>query len=86
MPIIATFLGLVIRLYHDDHDPPHVHVQYGEFQAVVQISNSRILAGRLPPRVKRLLGEWMKANREAINNSWEIARRHGTPPRVRPLE
>jgi len=57
MPILSTFFGIIVRVYHDDHEPPHVHVQYGEFEAIVEISTGRVLAGRLPPRVRRILAE-----------------------------
>ena len=86
MPVISTFLGIIVRVYHDDHEPPHVHVQYGEFEAIVEISTGRVLAGRLPPRVKRALIEWLRARRSAVTKAWQFARRHRTPPRVRPLE
>ena len=28
MPIISTFFGIVIRMFYDEHNPPHVHVEY----------------------------------------------------------
>ena len=33
MPEISRFLGIVITMYFDDHDPPHFHVRYGEHRA-----------------------------------------------------
>lgn len=86
MPIIATFLGIIVRVYHDDHNPPHVHVQYGEYEAIVEISSGRLLCGRLPVRVKRLLTEWLRVRREDIMKAWQLARQNRVPPRVRPLE
>jgi hypothetical protein len=29
MPEISRFFGIVIRMYFDDHDPPHFHARYG---------------------------------------------------------
>jgi hypothetical protein len=26
MPIISSFFGIYVRMYFDDHPPPHVHV------------------------------------------------------------
>ncbi len=37
MPEISRFLGMVIRMYWDEHPPPHVHVEYGGETAVVRI-------------------------------------------------
>lgn len=28
MPTIAMFYGIAIRMYFDDHNPPHLHAQY----------------------------------------------------------
>jgi hypothetical protein len=30
MPVISMFFGLIIRMYYKDHNPPHIHVEYGE--------------------------------------------------------
>jgi hypothetical protein len=28
MPYISRFFGIVIAMYHDDHQPPHFHARY----------------------------------------------------------
>jgi hypothetical protein len=33
MPTISEFFGIVIRMYWDDHPPPHFHALYGEHEA-----------------------------------------------------
>ncbi|GAB4407628.1 MAG: hypothetical protein Kow00123_20580 [Anaerolineales bacterium] len=38
MPEISRFFGIVIKMYFDDHLPPHFHAEYGEYKAVVDIS------------------------------------------------
>jgi hypothetical protein len=30
MPEISCFLGMVIQMYFNEHNPPHFHVQYNE--------------------------------------------------------
>ncbi len=37
MPEICTFYGLVILMNFKDHAPPHFHVWYGEYKALVTI-------------------------------------------------
>ena len=27
MPIISKFFGIVIRLFYDEHNPPHLHAE-----------------------------------------------------------
>lgn len=31
MPEICRFLGIVISMYFDEHNPPHFHVRYKDF-------------------------------------------------------
>lgn len=33
MPTIAYFLGIAVRMYFNDHAPPHYHVRYQGFRA-----------------------------------------------------
>ena len=37
MPELSRFYGIVIKMYFDDHDPSHFHVESAEDEAVVSI-------------------------------------------------
>jgi hypothetical protein len=37
MPESSRFLGVVIKMYFEDHPPPHFHAEYGEHEALVDI-------------------------------------------------
>lgn len=86
MPEICRFYGIVIRMRFVDHPPPHFHVQYGDHQAVIEIGNSSLLAGDLPPRALGLVTEWAALHREELVQCWERARRLEPPGRIAPLE
>lgn len=45
MPTISTFFGILIRMYFNDHAPPHFHAVYGEHEAVIAIETLLILEG-----------------------------------------
>lgn len=32
MPVISKFLGIVITMYWNEHNPPHFHAKYGEYK------------------------------------------------------
>jgi hypothetical protein len=57
LPTIAYFLGITVRMYFNDHDPPHFHVWYQGFRARVLIANGEIIDGRLPIAVARVVKE-----------------------------
>ncbi len=37
MPEIFRFFGMVVLMYWDEHNPPHFHVRYGEFRAIINM-------------------------------------------------
>jgi hypothetical protein len=39
MPEITRFLGIVILMYFDEHNPPHFHIVYNEFRATMDIQH-----------------------------------------------
>ncbi|MBV5333267.1 DUF4160 domain-containing protein [bacterium] len=43
MPTISAFYGILIRMFFNDHAPPHFHVQYAEFKATVDIHQQELL-------------------------------------------
>ena len=46
MPEICRFYGLVMTMYWNDHQPPHFHVRYGEWQAEIDNPDTGIIAGQ----------------------------------------
>ena len=57
MPEISRFLGMLIRMYYDDHSPPHFHVRYNDQEAVIGILDLALLKGGLPPKAMGLVIE-----------------------------
>jgi hypothetical protein len=49
MPEICRFFGVIIRMSYDEHNPPHIHVEYQGNKAVSDFSGS-VLRGDLKSR------------------------------------
>lgn len=47
-------------MYHDDHNPPHFHVEYQGHEALIAIETGEILSGKLPNKAVKLVREWAK--------------------------
>jgi hypothetical protein len=71
LPTIAYFLGIAVRMFFNDHDPPHFHARYQGFRARVLIADGDVIDGRLPPKVARLVKEWTILRHEAMVRSWK---------------
>ncbi len=86
MPTISEFFGIVIRMYYDDHNPPHFHAYYGEYEALISIDTLELLEGRLPRRVKALVIEWAFDHRKELVEDWRLAELHESLKKIAPLE
>ena len=58
MPEISRFLGIVVKMFFDEHNLPHFHAIYGNHSAAISIDSLKILEGNLPPRILGLVAEW----------------------------
>jgi hypothetical protein len=85
MPEICRFLGIVITMYFNDHDPPHVHARYGESRATFAIDALKLLDGELPPRVVGLVAEWAAMHRFELRRNWTLLATEGKFRRIEPL-
>jgi hypothetical protein len=42
MPQISYFLGVIIRMFYRDHNPPHFHAHYVNHQALIDIQKNEL--------------------------------------------
>ncbi len=86
MPEISRFYGIIIRMYFDDHFPPHFHAFYAEYEAVIGIENLLVLKGELPPRAHGLTIEWAQKYQNELRTAWKKASNFEHPGKITPLE
>lgn len=84
MPTISMFLGIIIRMYWDDHMPPHFHAQYAGQDASYDFEGNRI-AGEMAAKQDKLIAAWAVIHEEELNADWELAKDHEQLFRIDPL-
>lgn len=82
MPTISWFNGISIRMFFNDHPPPHFHAHYGRHQAQIAISDGRFLEGRLPTPQRRLVQLWAMRYNSQLMAAWTAVRSDQTPERI----
>lgn len=82
MPEISRFLGIIVSMYFDDHNPPHFHVRYNEFRAVMDIRSLNVVHGTLPARVRGPVEEWAELHQAELLAMWESKDFHAITPLV----
>ena len=73
MPVISYFFGIYIRMYHDDHNPPHIHVEYQGHEALMSIKDGEVIVGKLPNKARKIVQEWMQTHQHELLADWQRA-------------
>jgi hypothetical protein len=86
MPEISRFFGIVIKMFFDDHRPPHFHAEYAGNAALVDIRTLSAFSGHLPPRAMGLVIEWATLHQQELLADWERAQAQQELQKIAPLE
>ena len=80
MPEVTRFYGIIIKIFFGDHPPPHFHVVYGEYNALVSIESLEIIEGDLPNRAEKMVLEWGKLYQKELLQMWNTQEFIKLPP------
>ncbi|NQT11200.1 MAG: DUF4160 domain-containing protein [Planctomycetes bacterium] len=86
MPEVSRFFGISIRMYFDDHNPPHFHAIYNDTEAEVGFNPIALLRGKLPRRALGMVMEWTAVHQQELLDNWELLRSDQTPRKIDPLD
>jgi hypothetical protein len=70
------FYGIIVLMYYFDnrkHHQPHIHVQYGEEEAVVSIPDGEVIEGQLRTPKLKLVHAWVELHRDELMADWQLA-------------
>jgi hypothetical protein len=62
--------NMTIRVYANDHLPPHFHAVSPDHEALIEIATLTILRGSLSAQGRKAVMTWAEANRNAITAEW----------------
>ena len=70
MPTLQRFGAVSLRMYADDHRPPHFHIVGPDFQVLVRISDLTVIAGEARAAQIAAAMRWAGTHREALALKW----------------
>lgn len=86
MPEVSRFFGIIIRMYYDDHPPPHFHALYSGDEAQIGIHPIMVLQGKLPRRALSLVIEWAALHQQELLDNWYRLENNRPTEKIEPLE
>ena len=86
MPVIATFFGIVVRMYYREHGIAHFHAEYQGEQATFTFDGD-LLAGRLHSgTARRLIRDWATAHGAELEANWNRTKAGEPLEKIPPLD
>ena len=73
MPELSRFYGIIIFMNYRDHNPPHFHARYQDFEITVDIKTGKV-TGTMTRKALKLVFEWMDLYKEELMHNWDLAR------------
>jgi Domain of unknown function (DUF4160) len=70
MPVLGRFGSVSVRMYADDHHPPHFHITAPDFQVLVRISDLSVIAGEARPSEIAEALAWAQDHQEMLALKW----------------
>ena len=85
MPVLSMFYGVIISMFYKDHNLPHIHIQYAEYNAIVDF-NGNILEGELPVKQRKLIEAWIVLHQDELYANWQLAKDKQNLFKIDPLK
>ena len=86
MPEISRFFGIIVTMFFDEHNPPHIHVEYQGHKAVFDLKGN-MTRGDLDSRTAtKLVREWIDLHVDELQADWELAQAGREVRKIAPLD
>ncbi len=85
MPEISRFYGIIVRMFFDDHNPPHFHIFYQNYEAIIHIQNG-FVKGEFPRRALKIVYEWLDLHKDELLANWKLMQETGEYNSIEPLD
>jgi hypothetical protein len=86
MPEISRFFGIIIRMYYNDHAPPHVHAEYQGEKVILDFRGNIVCGGIGSKTALRLVREWIDLHDAELEEDWNLARAGRDVKPIEPLK
>ena len=86
MPYVSMFFGIIIRMFHKEHNPPHFHADYQGQRGMFNFDGEMIKGNITSKRAKKLIKEWALLHQNELKQNWEKATQGKQIDRIAPLD
>jgi hypothetical protein len=70
MPVLFRSGALLLRMYADNHRPPHFHIAGPNFEVIVRLTDLAIIEGTARAKQIEPAMEWARKNKPFLTAKW----------------
>ena len=85
MAELSRFYGIIISMFGNEHNPPHLHIKYGRYRAVF-IMKKGLIKGEIPISVMKKVMEWVDIHQDELVQNWELLQNGMEVKKIEPLK
>ncbi|MEQ6120539.1 DUF4160 domain-containing protein [Reichenbachiella sp. MALMAid0571] len=85
IPEISRFYGIIIKMYFNEHNPPHFHIEYQDYEAVMNIETGEVI-GSISRRALNLVYDWLDQHRDELLENWKRIEERKPLNKIKPLD
>lgn len=82
---ISRFYRIIICIFFSEQNPPHFHVKYQEFEAVIDIEHG-VVHGDMPRRALNLVFDWLDLHKSELLENWKRIEERKPLFKIEPLK
>jgi len=56
-----------------EHNLPHIHTKYQEYDAVFELEDGNLIEGNFPKNKTKLVQAWIELHRDELKANWQLA-------------
>jgi hypothetical protein len=86
MPELSRFFGIIIRMFYDEHNPPHCHAEYSGNKAIFDFDGNIIKGSLASKTATKLVREWIDLHVSELDEAWNTARNKLDVKKIEPLK
>ena len=85
MNAVSMFFGIIIRMFHSEHNPPHFHAEYQGQRGMFSFDGEMIKGSFKSKTAQKLIKEWTLLHKTELETNWERAVQGKQIDRIEPL-
>jgi hypothetical protein len=86
MPYVSLFFGIIIRMFYNDHNPPHFHAEYQGIVAQFDFDGNLIKGDLRSKTARKLIKEWAQMRKDELEENWFNIHNNKEINKIMPLD